>query len=450
MSIIFSGTGLISSTGIIPIQQGGTNASDRAQAINNLLPSQANNQNKILSTDGTNVSWIENTGGVGGDSLPPQDGNSGYFLSTDGTVAYWTPVVASGVQASGTSGKLQYNFNNALTGTAKMSYNDLDVLFLGDGTSDTFKLVGVPPKNINFSGTSLELKAGDSFSNPLPEPTPPAGNLILTGGGSGSGDPGSIIFKVGTVQTETFRIVNTGAWSLGGATNNVGESGQVLISNGSTQPPAWQTLPIATSSTLGLIKVPANNGLNLDSSGSLTAVVTGPGDSSISIDTSGKLTANIFGNNMLPTITSVTDKFLYTDGTTLSWKAPSPNNFLPSQSGNSGKVLSTDGNNVGWSNIYPDQTGNSGKLLTTNGTSVRWDNLPIASNTQIGGVKIDGTTIVIDQQNVISASIGNLLPTQTNNSGNYLTTNGTTLSWGQISAYTLPAASSSVVGGVKV
>lgn len=41
-------------------------------------------------------------------------------------------------------------------------------------------------------------------------------------------------------------------------------------------------------------------------------------------------------------------------------------------------------------------------------------------------------------------------PTQTNNSGKFLTTNGTTVSWAAISQYTLPTASASTLGGVKV
>jgi hypothetical protein len=41
-------------------------------------------------------------------------------------------------------------------------------------------------------------------------------------------------------------------------------------------------------------------------------------------------------------------------------------------------------------------------------------------------------------------------PAQTGNSGKYLTTNGTTLSWGTITAYSLPTSTASVLGGVKV
>ena len=51
----------------------------------------------------------------------------------------------------------------------------------------------------------------------------------------------------------------------------------------------------------------------------------------------------------------------------------------------------------------PSQTGQSGKFLTTNGTTASWDNIPTE------------------------------LPSQTGNSGKFLTTNGTTASWATVS-----------------
>ena len=55
--------------------------------------------------------------------------------------------------------------------------------------------------------------------------------------------------------------------------------------------------------------------------------------------------------------------------------------------------------------VIPSQSGNSGKYLTTNGTSVSW--------------------AVVDA-----------LPSQSGNAGKYLTTNGTTASWIAIEEYT--------------
>lgn len=47
-------------------------------------------------------------------------------------------------------------------------------------------------------------------------------------------------------------------------------------------------------------------------------------------------------------------------------------------------------------------------------------------------------------------AINSLLPNQAGNAGKYLTTDGINVSWGNPSSYTLPPASSSVLGGIKV
>lgn len=50
---------------VIQIAYGGTGASTRAGAINNLLPNQSASAGLYLTTDGTNVSWTDISGGVG-------------------------------------------------------------------------------------------------------------------------------------------------------------------------------------------------------------------------------------------------------------------------------------------------------------------------------------------------------------------------------------------------
>jgi len=41
----------------IPVSMGGTGQTSTANTLNSLLPSQAGNTNKVLSTDGTNTTW---------------------------------------------------------------------------------------------------------------------------------------------------------------------------------------------------------------------------------------------------------------------------------------------------------------------------------------------------------------------------------------------------------
>lgn len=79
--------------------------------------------------------------------------------------------------------------------------------------------------------------------------------------------------------------------------------------------------------------------------------------------------------------------------------------------GTNGTVLTADSAQtlgVKWASAYPTQTGNSGKFLSTNGTAVSWETV-------------------------------DAFPSQTGNSGKYLTTNGTTTSWGNPSDVSINA-----------
>lgn len=82
--------------------------------------------------------------------------------------------------------------------------------------------------------------------------------------------------------------------------------------------------------------------------------------------------------------------------------------------GSNGTVLTADSAQtlgIKWASAYPSQTGNSGKYLTTDGSSVSWG--------------------------IVSA-----VPSQTGNSGKFLTTNGTTTSWGNPSDVSINAQTS--------
>jgi hypothetical protein len=50
--------------GTIPVANGGTGASTATDGLNNLLPSQTSNTGKVLTTDGTNASWVANGSGT--------------------------------------------------------------------------------------------------------------------------------------------------------------------------------------------------------------------------------------------------------------------------------------------------------------------------------------------------------------------------------------------------
>lgn len=70
--------------------------------------------------------------------------------------------------------------------------------------------------------------------------------------------------------------------------------------------------------------------------------------------------------------------------------------------------------------VLPTQTGNSGKFLSTNGTTTSWaDTNPSQTGNSGKFLSTNGTI----------TSWSDVLPSQTSNSGKFLTTNGTTSSW---------------------
>jgi len=75
--------------------------------------------------------------------------------------------------------------------------------------------------------------------------------------------------------------------------------------------------------------------------------------------------------------------------------------------------------------IIPTQTSNSGKFLTTNGTTLTWGNVDTLPNQAFNSGKFLTTNGSTSNWSEIS-----ILPSQTDNSGKFLTTDGTSLSWG--------------------
>lgn len=79
---------------LIPEQAGNTgkylttNGSVISWADVDAFPDQAGNSGKYLTTDGSNTSWADV------DAFPDQTGNEGSYLTTDGTTTSWSAAVA--------------------------------------------------------------------------------------------------------------------------------------------------------------------------------------------------------------------------------------------------------------------------------------------------------------------------------------------------------------------
>lgn len=93
-------------SGELPIANGGTGATTATGAINALLPSQSGNANKVLGTNGTNVSWVaQATGGTAGvTSITAGSGLSGGTITSTGTISMGTPGTLSATSTNSASG----------------------------------------------------------------------------------------------------------------------------------------------------------------------------------------------------------------------------------------------------------------------------------------------------------------------------------------------------------
>ena len=94
------------------------------------------------------------------------------------------------------------------------------------------------------------------------------------------------------------------------------------------------------------------------------------------------------------------------------------NDLLPSQTGNTGKFLTTDGTDISWADVdaFPDQTGNAGKYLTTDGTDTSWDELATVANTgsytDLSNKPTINDLTTTAQQNALNSNITAALTTQ--------------------------------------
>lgn len=118
---------------------------------------------------------------------------------------------------------------------------------------------------------------------------------------------------------------------------------------------------------------------------------------------------------------------------------------------NADELYLTPDDGSGGGTDLPDQTGQSGKFLTTNGSTLSWGSVPAGTVTS---VRVQAGTGLSSSQSTAQSSVLNTtisiasgyklptttewsnkqdaLPSQTGQSGKYLTTNGTTMSWAEV------------------
>jgi len=122
-------------------------------------------------------------------------------------------------------------------------------------------------------------------------------------------------------------------------------------------------------------------------------------------------------------------------GTGQTTTTAATNALLPSQTSNSGKYLTTDGTNTSWGTV--DLSGKTDKsTLTTTGDIYYASSASTPARLGIGS---SGQVLTV-ASGIPSWVTIDALPSQSGNSGKFLTTNGTTASWATITTDSTPTA----------
>jgi hypothetical protein len=180
-------------TGItdLAIVDGGTGASTAANARNNLLPAQALNTGKVLSTDGTNVSWVD-TSIADGDKGNITVSGSGTVWTIDNDAITTTKILNSNV----TGAKLE---NSGVTASTYGSGADVPVLTI-DAKG---RVTSASTTAIDYTGTLIGYTVYTSSTSYVKAVNNPSFIIVEVVGGGGSGGSG------------TYTRVNGGTTSFG-------------------------------------------------------------------------------------------------------------------------------------------------------------------------------------------------------------------------------------------
>lgn len=428
-------TGSIGLAGTLSVLHGGTGATTVLGIIDVVLPDQTGNSSKVLTTDGSNISWQL--------PIPSQTGQAGKFLTTDGGTASWQTPAGGGTVTSidvvgGATGLTTSGGPVTITGVITLG-GTLSIAHGGTGTTT----------------------AADAINTLVPDQTGQVGKILTTDGSvvswttASAGSVTSVDVAGGTtgLSFSGGPVTSDGIITMGGVlgVDNGGTGGTLPILHGGT----GQTT--ATTAINALVPTQTGNaGKILSTDGALVSWTTASAGSVTSVDIDPGTTGLSFSGGPITSAGEITV------GGVLAVDNGGTGGMLPVANGGTGAITPA----AALTNLLPDQTGQTGKILTTDGSDVTWTTASAGSVTSvdisgsttgltfIGGPITGSGTItlsgVLSLQNGGTGSTSallarnNILPTQVTHAGQVLTTDGTNVSWVNPATLTLPSQTGNI------
>lgn len=401
-------TGSIGLSGTLSVLHGGTGHTTIEDVRVAVYPGQGGSSGQFLTTNGTIASWA--------DPLPDQTGNSGQFLTTNGSVTSWgTPAGAGTV----TSVDASVPAFLSISGGPITTFGSLAITLSGSALPVT-------------SGGTGQTSASAAINALVPSQGGNVGKILTTDGSAVSWTTSS----AGSVTSIDIDPDTTGLSFSGGPITTDGTftvGGTLAVTHGGT----GQTTALAALNAL--LPGQSNPGtLNkfLQSNGANTSwvAIPDPGAGTVtSIDVDGGTTGLTFSGGPITTDGTFTvdgTVAILHGGTGATTASAAINALVPAQTSQAGKILTTDGSVVSWTTAA---AGSVTSIDASGGTTgLTFSGGPVTSS---GTVELTGTLALSNGgTGATSAQTArnNILPTQGGSAGQFLTTDGSNVSWSTV------------------
>jgi hypothetical protein len=433
-------------TGTVPVANGGTGAATANAGFNALAPSQTGNSGKYLTTDGTDTSWATNPFGTVTSvaaTVPAFLSVSGSPITTSGTLALTysgtaLPVANGGTGVTASSGANSVVLRDANVNINANAINDGYTNTAASGTPIVLTVSSVRRYTITGSGgqtiklpDATTLVNGEIFefdnnqssgaitvnnnSNTLIVSVPSGGlvrvNLLSNATAAGSWDrhdyaPANVSWSTNTL--DYAGSITSATWNGNTVQVNRGGTGATTLTG--------YVKGSGTSALTAASTIPTTD---------LSGTITNAQLANSAITINGTSTS-LGGSVSVGTVTSVT-------GTSpvVSSGGNTPAISMPAATGSvNGYLTSAD-----WTTFNGKGSGTVTSVAATVPSFLSVTGSPITSSGTLD-LTYSGTALPIlnggTGQTTANSAFNALAPSQTSNSGKYLTTNGTDTSWASL------------------